>query len=457
MQFPSNAVSILLIVVGLCGTVVGLRSHVFRGIGLATVAAMLIPTWDKVSLLGAEFDCRVLVAIGAAAVATVFRPRWLFDRLVWADFVVAFLWIWQAFSEWNATGDVVEPTLLSYGFWVLPYVVGRCSARTLADLNWLAWAVTAVCIVIGITTLVEFSAGIDLFQLIFGEKPSLKYHPDKLHRWGFVRSEGPFTHPIFLGTIAMLMLPWLVWQIIASSGKRRIMAAFGSAATVSAAITSISRGPMLGVLLSLVIAAVIRFRKLMWATVAVSFVVVLLLLAKPDYVDDLTLWFSRSSGERERMVAFDGDLQVYTSSMSRVLVIRHYWDSVRHAGMLGYGMTATDTFPPNVPYVPFEEVSRKQYPIIDNSYLLLALRGGWILCLAFLLLHAAAIYQFHTTIKRHPELVSFGRLMIGAICAHAFVVFTVYPDYDFMFVFLWTVGVSSVQLHDGEEEVPERA
>ena len=52
--------------------------------------------------------------------------------------------------------------------------------------------------------------------------------------------------------------------------------------------------------------------------------------------------------------------------------------------------------------------------------------------------------------------MSLCRLLSGTIYTHALVVFTVYPDYDFMFVFMWTVGISSVQLSEEYLEIERR-
>ncbi len=132
--------------------------------------------------------------------------------------------------------------------------------------------------------------------------------------------------------------------------------------------------------------------------------------------------------------------------MSRLLLLKNYNQALKSAGLTGYGMQATERFPPNIPHVPFDNVTRKQLPIIDNSYVLLTLRGGWIESLAFVLLHLIGVCQFLLVGRLSGPLSRFGYHMAATILGHAFVVFTVYPDYDFMFIFLWTIGVSSAHL-----------
>jgi hypothetical protein len=226
----------------------------------------------------------------------------------------------------------------------------------------------------------------------------------------------------------------------------------GVCLTIIATFCTLSRSGVLGILISTYVYFIIRYRRLLIATIVICGVLVAFFLLRPTFMEDVILGFARISRERETSVIIEGQTQTRSSSMSRLLVLQHYSKAVKHAGMLGYGMSATETFPPNVPHLPYDQVTGKPLAVIDNSYILLTLRGGWLLCLGFVLIHAGAIYQFHAMTKRDPELVSFGRLMIGAICAHAFVVFTVYPDYDFMFVFLWTVGISSIRLHADESE-----
>jgi len=311
--------------------------------------------------------------------------------------------------------------------------------------------VTGLCLVYGVGSIVELTIGVDLLEAIFGVRPGTEFHPRKIVRWGLVRCEGPYTHPIFFGTVMMLLLPWSTWLSLTLTARQRGVGLTGTFATTIAAMSSISRGPALGVLFALIMAAAAKYTKLFAGLLIAGLLTAALLVTRPQYFENAAIWFSRQSGERELAVLIDDQQQVRTSSTSRILLIQHYWRSVTNAGIIGYGMTATDTFPPNVPHVPFDEVSGKQFPVIDNSYILLTLRGGWLMCLAFVLLHVAAIFQFHTMAGKDPRLLSFGRLLIGAICGHAFVVFTVYPDFDFMFVFLWTVGISSVRLQTNDE------
>lgn len=451
MQIAYFAAFFFSAVAGLTGVLLGVGNHSFRGIGITLILSFLLATWIQVSAFGITCDIRVLLAGGAIVVATLFRLRWLFDRLLLADLCVAFLWLWQVVGEWNATGGTIGPLLLSYGYWVLPYVVGRCSARHLNDFRWLGFFITGVCLIYGVAALVETMASGDLFELLFGEKPGKEFHRRKAMRWGFVRCEGPFTHPIFFGIVAMLLLPWSVWLCWSGRGKVRIAGLIGFAFTTVALVGTISRGPVLATLVSLMVTAVIPFRKLLLSVICLSILTGGLFVARPDYFEGAALWFSRINAERETAALIGDEVQINTSSMTRVLLIQHYWKSVVNAGIIGYGMTATDTFPPNVPHVPFDEATGKQYPLIDNSYILLTLRGGWLQCLAFVLLHFAALYQLSRLGQKEPDLVVLCRLLAGAICGHALVVFTVYPDYDFMFVFLWTVGITSVNLVPDEQ------
>lgn len=446
MQSASPAAWGLIVCFSVVGAFTALRSNLFRGIGVTLICVFLIPTWNTVSAFYVEFDFRILVAIVAAVAVLLLRPRWLFDRLLFADICVAFLCLLQTFSEWSANGISSTPLALSYGYWVLPYIAGRCSARSLSDLKCLGFLLNTLCVIFSLACLLEISTGIDLFEFVFRSKPGTQFHMVKGSRWGYVRCEGPYTHPIFFSTVVMLGLPWLAWLSKCCKGSTRLAAIGGALCCIVAAVSSFSRGPVLGILLSLVFSALTKFRKTLFASITIIAFAALFFVIRPDYFEDATLWFSRLSGERERAALIDEKEQVWTSSMSRVLIVQHYWKSVRHAGLIGYGMTATDGFPPNVPHVPYDEATGKQFPIVDNTYILLALRGGWLLSLGFVLLMITAMLQFHNLEKQEPELKVLCRMMIGAICAFALVVFTVYPDVDFMFVFLWTVGISSVRL-----------
>ena len=422
------------------------KRNLFRAIGGLTICSLTIATWNTISVGGVEFDVRVAVAAIALLCVTLFHPRWLFNRLTIADTVVAMICFWQTFSEWNATGQIIEPFALSYGYWALPYLVGRCSAQSVSDLRFLGYVISGVCLLFAVASLVETLTKVDMFEVVFGAKPSLEYRLRKAIRWGFIRCEGPHRHPIFFGIMLLLMFPWSVWLISNSQGKGRGLAAAGILSTVAATMSTISRGPILGLPVLFTIASIVRFKRLLAAVSLLAIIFVTVLALNPDYLVSGTQWFAKLNGEPEKAVIIGAELQVNSSSMSRLLVIQHYWKPVRHAGMIGYGMTATEGFPPNVPFIPIDKMTGKPYPLIDNSYVLLTLRGGWLECLGFLLLHAAALFQISRLAKSDRRLLSFSRLLCGAICTHALLVFTVYPDYDFMFVFMWTVGISSMRL-----------
>lgn len=228
----------------------------------------------------------------------------------------------------------------------------------------------------------------------------------------------------------------------------------GVVCDVVATLNTISRGPVLGIVVSLIVAGLLRFHRLCIGLMVTGALCTLAVLVQPESIRGATLWFARISGEREKPIALEDGLDVSSNSLTRLLIGEYYWKSVTHAGMMRYGMTATDTFPPNVPHVPFDQVTRKQFPIVDNTYILLALRGGWLLSLGFVLVLVTAMFQFYGLEKQEPTLKVLSRMMTGAICAFALVVFTVYPDFHFMFVFLWTVGISSVRLDAEAYETP---
>ncbi|MCA9051771.1 MAG: O-antigen ligase family protein [Planctomycetaceae bacterium] len=443
-----SAITVICLTLIACSAIAAyLRGNVYRAAGTAIALTFLLPTWVRVDFFKIDCDLRVLTALAVAVVAAVSRPGWLFDRLLLSDVLVTVLVIWQTFSEWYATGRAVIPFVESYGAWALPYVVGRFTARSRSDLVVAGRVLMLIGIAWGVAVATEFTLGADVYQSLFGDKPGMKFHPPrKAVRWGLNRMEGPFRHPIFWGTVCMLLTGWFLQGVGRERGWWRLFAVAGFLGGLTALASTLSRGPILALPLAILNAVLIGYQKAVIGAVVVVIAAGVLFVSKPQLAEDMAMRLGDISEEREKTVVVDGQEQTMSSSMSRLLLLKNYWKAVKHAGFIGYGMTATDTMPPNVPHVPFDEVTRKPLPIIDNSYVMLALRGGWVQSIAFLLLHFSAMWQALRIRDPDNQLIVFKRMLAGCIGAHAFIVFTVYPDFDFMFVFLWTVGVTSVNL-----------
>lgn len=425
--------------------VVWRRVGPFAGVGCATVASFLFPTWVDITALGIEWDVRLATALISGAAALFLRPKWMFDRLSALDAMVLFICVWQVICEWKANGPSPGPIFQSYGFWMLPYVIGRCSVRTERDLSALAIAVAVVSTIFGAVAFLECLASFDIYAMIFGDRPGMEFRPKRILRWGHFRAEGPFDHPIFFGIVLTLLLPWCVWLLSLGRDRRKKTGLVGTIGNVVGNLSTISRGPILAMALGAVVTGVTRNWKLAAATLVLIVGSVATVMLNPSLLVLASRWIAELTGERVELVVVDGKEQVSSSVLGRLVQAKAYGPAMQKGGMFGYGMTATSTFPPDIPEVPVDTLTGEQIPIVDNCYVLLTLRGGWVLGIAYFLLHVVALYQLVQAV-RWGEDAWLSRLLAGAVVAHAFVSATVYSAYDYFFVFLWTIGLCGIHL-----------
>ena len=429
----------------LIGVIVARKVSLFAGVGAASAISFLAPTWVNVETLAIDWDARLCVALVTGAVVLLGRTRSLFSRLVPLDLLVGFMAVWQVASEWHAGGEVVEVGFLAYGHWILPYVIGRCVARSLGDLRVVGLFVAAVGVLLGLAALLETTSGFDIYEAFFGERPGMQFRPAKLRRWGYPRAEGPYDHPIFLGIITLLLLPWTLWLARYERGEARIAVAAAVVAMLLGLLCTISRGPIGGLAILLLVAAGMRYRWLGYTLLAVTAAGIVALLVRPSLPEDLARQVADASEERVELKVIDGEEVVSSSVVGRLVIVRGYAKALRKAGPLGYGTTATSQFPPDIPHVPVDELTGEPVSVVDNSYVYYTLRGGWVMGVGYLLLHLAGFFRLRKVANWDGD-AFFCRLLAGAIVAHAVVSFTVYPAYDYIYLFLWTLGVAAAPL-----------
>ena len=427
------------------GAIVWRKVSLFAGVGAASVASFLLPTWVNVETLAIDWDARLCVALTTGTAVLLLRTRSLFSRLVALDLLVVAIAVWQVISEWKANGVGAEVAFLAYGHWVLPYVIGRCCARSLRDLRVVGLFVAGAGAVLGLVTLLETTAATDVYEAIFGERPGMQFRPIKLRRWGFARAEGPYDHPIFLGIITLLLLPWAAWLSLYEKKETKIATLVGLAGLLITLACTISRGPIAGLAVVVAVAVGLRYRWVGYSLLALAVAAAVALAVRPSLPEDIARQVAEASEERVEMMVIDGEEIVSSSVMGRLVIVQGYAKALRKAGPFGYGTDATSQFPPKIPNVPVDTLTGEPVAVVDNAYVYYTLRGGWVMGAGYLLLHVLGFFRLRKSALWEGDPM-FCRLLAGAIVAHGVVSFTVYPAYDYIYMFLWTLGVAAAPL-----------
>lgn len=264
---------------------------------------------------------------------------------------------------------------------LLPYLIARAFIRDLDDLRRLLVVIAPGVLLVGLSMLAEALSGEHLVRPLFAQwfGPLASYEAGNAtgtlaltsdYRLGFLRAYGPFNHPIHAGLFMACMLP-----LFASSGLRGWPLYAGVFATLLAFFSG-STAAYLTFILALALLAYDRLREhvnlLNWQLPILASAIALLgleLLSKSGAVAVLGRF----------------TLNPATTSF-RQLIWEHGTQSVAQHPLFG---------------IAFDEYQRLNWmgASIDNYWLLLAVRHGLVVPLAFLLLTAVLLIR----LSRRPS------------------------------------------------------
>ncbi|MEZ6074642.1 MAG: hypothetical protein R3C56_02895 [Pirellulaceae bacterium] len=135
----------------------------------------------------------------------------------------------------------------------------------------------------------------------------------------------------------------------------------------------------------------------------------------------------------------------FSNTRYRLLLFDVYKIAVKRGGLLGFGSQAVTGFPIQVPVGPQEFETLRTMRSIDNTYLLITLRFGYLGLLCFVLAACTAIYQlFAITDPLRTENIGLLTASLGTTLAVILpVIFTVWMPQDYGFILVWSWGASS--------------
>ena len=347
--------------------------------------------------------------------------------------------IWMAHISADVTADgwTFATLFRAYGEWILPYVAGRLAIKTADDLKLLLPWVSGVVIALSLCAIVESLLGFNVVEMLFGDRPVAGFARNA-SRFGMKRAFVNTMHPIFFAIQLLILAPFCFGMIAKKSDWIRKMLAWVSLLLTALGISAtVSRGPMLAFVMMLAVLVFITFRLIRWPVVIGLAILVVVVSVAPS----ATLNFlGEQVGERKTMVEIDGEAMVFSGTNNRFLIFSAYGDALRHAGLAGYGTKLTTGFPPNIPYLQTSRRSIEKLKYIDNAYVLLTLRFGFLGLCAFVFLMLSGIYTAVSLRKLTPD-EPFYVAVCGGLIGFAAVMMTVWMSYDFGFIYLWMLGI----------------
>jgi hypothetical protein len=199
-----------------------------------------------------------------------------------------------------------------------------------------------------------------------------------------------------------------------------------------------SRGPQLGIVMTLAAATAVLAPRWRWWIVAPLALSAVVSYAASDVVLDL---LQRWSHETPSTLLIDGEPVKYTGTTHRLLQVRVYAEAVAHAGCLGYGSIALRAGQTTIPHVDAE--LRQMFSSIDNHYLQFALQCGYLGLGLFVGLCATTIvYAWRAAARCDGASRVLAAALGGALLSVTLLMSSVWLASDFRFLLLAAMGMA---------------
>lgn len=419
-----------------------------RALGVATALSLLVPSWVIQDVFGQPLDVRLATAL-VGLVLYCFHPRATWPlRLQVVDFALLGLVGVHIVSDWTNDGfDYVVP-LRAYAEWLAPYLAGRLACLRFSDVRYLLPVIIGVSLTMAGGAAIEALVRVHPWEWIFGERP-LDGVVTNAVRLGLLRPWGPVKHPIYFGALQLLLFPWMLYAASRAARASAPAGWFGLPFVSAAGVFfSLSRAPFLGVALAAGVAAFILKQR--WRTpllVVAGLIGVFLIVEYKTVLEGLELWSGEAQRSRRNWMTIGEERVTYSGTGSRIYLLKIYGPAMRRAGLLGYGTAATADFPPRVPVVATDTKTLELLRNIDNLYVLLILRFGYLGVVAFTLVGLTSIGGLVrlSWSQSRPGSTWYAGLA-GVFSAMMLIFLTVWMPFDFGFWFLWSAGAVAGRL-----------
>lgn len=419
-------------------------------LGVVVATTWLVPGWlilpltdgPSGSIVGAGPDLRMGVS-AACLILYCFIPGRTFPvRLVPSDFTLIGLVVVHLVSDLLNDGYSAKLLGQVYVEWYLPYVCGRIAVHGRKEVDLLWRVIAAVAIILACCSVVEALADVHLLERLVGERPEEGSNRDGM-RWGIQRAYGPSLHPIYFGVTQLLMLGWIVHgSLRALKRKANAIWVFAPLPAVVGIICTASRGPILGIVAA-AFGGLFYFTPKLRIPLSIAFagLIATSFVFHEPIIQQLEQW----SGEKQREIKIQGEERTFSSVRSRLNILEVNKIALKRSGLIGFGSEAVAGFPVNVPLGEMEVKTLKTVKYIDNTYILLVLRFGYLGAGLFALTGLSCLYQLFVVSTKYvgesPGQISgcLGAVLLAVLLVQA----TVWLPPDIGFPLLWTMGASS--------------
>lgn len=431
-----------------------LRTSPQRALGIVNAFTFAFPAWVMLRLLnvpadtvvGSGVDIKVAVGTATLLLYCVMPGRNFPVRLIACDYAMLALAIIHLVSDTYNYGFRLVDFGRMYAEWYIPYVAGRVAFQKYEDAQVIVRVVAVVAVLLSVVAMCEAFARVNLMELWAGQRP-LEGAYRELERWGMKRAYGPYFHPLYFGVIQCLLFGSTLFVAISALRKQaHAIWIFCPLFSVAGIVCTGSRGPILGAVVLAVIIAVTLVPKVRIPVAILGACLLMAAAVKRDLVFSvLEKWSGEATDRFNPTIEVGGKKQKYSGTRSRFLVFRVYGKAVAQAGLLGYGTDRVTGFPIRVPLSGEAAELVRNMDTVENTYVLIALRFGWLGLFAFTSAIAISVFQWLRLGRdEYDENRRLLTICLGATTgATALVILTVWMPHEIGFPFLWTIGSSS--------------
>jgi O-Antigen ligase len=435
-----------ILVIGVIWLIASIKVSPQFAIGLTVIMLMLVPAWSNVEFLRLPFYISHAATILCLCMYCV-HPKATFPiRLGIVDYFGLTFMATHLISDTLVEGWNWAFLLRTYAEWACPYIAGRLAFQKWADVEKLIPFAVGAATILGIDSALESLTGIHPFEWLHGWRPDENFGRDTA-RWGLIRSWGTRSHAIYFGNVQLMLLAWTGY-----AAYKALMRQWSPYAIVPFVISclgifcTVSRAPILGIGVFIAIAVFLLVPRMRMPTVVLTVVLLLGVVLFWPTVEKLMNRTGRISTNRLQgpLIKQGGEYVEYSGSMTRWHEFKLYYPAVIRGGLFGYGSTATQDFPPRVG-VQIEDVKAlKHWKFVDNSYLLIGLRFGWVGLISFIGLGLSAFLRLSFMgWNKFEDRNIMAAMQASALGAMLLVVGTVWLAPDYQFVFFWLIGTAT--------------
>ncbi len=422
-----------------------------EALGATILLSFLVPTWSTIPVFDEKLDVRMAVSL-FALLAYCFHPYATFPwKLGWLDFTMLGLVGVHLFSDIENSGWSWLLPLRVYAEWCIPYIAGRLSLTERNSLRFLLPFGAGVGMLMGAGSFLEGISGEHPWEWLYGER-NYDGIPRMATRWGMIRSWGCCGHAIFFGMVQLAVMPWVLG--LATSLRSKGLAAIPPLLSLIGIIATGSRSVVLGFGIAVIgsIACLIpRTRIPLICLIAIG--ITLGVFQKDRVLDSLRRWGGEPIEKMRDSVVIDDQKVAMSGTLSRLYVLSVYRRAFVRAGWIGFGSESVEGFPVNVPIGPEDQSALQKIRFVDNQYLLISLRFGWLGC--FFFTFAIVLSVIAWILRANAEEGNERRIAYFFACtlmAMGLALFTVWMPHDIGYPLLWAMGGASGSIKTREPD-----